>query len=197
MASNKFTTQTPLANNSVKSVIAERVYLHDTTGVAYADPTAKVNGIDTALISGGWKDLGIVAGSKVTLNYTKETRYIETGIERVRRGAYVTQKTAQATFTLEQFDMDVISRVTGLTPTTFAAGKKVHIGQDDLVQKALLFVGTNKVDGKEIHTYCSKAALTMQLQEQDDARVIAVTADLFAFDPGDGIDAFFTLFILN
>ena len=193
MPSNKYTTQPPKSGASTKTVLAERAYVH-TVNTAYADPGAKLDGADPA----GWTDLGIVAGSKVQLNYTKEVKYVETGIEKVRRGSYVMGKSAQAVFTLEQYDVDIIEILTAQTATAVGGiGGKLYIGQDDIVEKALLFVGTNKVDGKEHHIYCKKAGITWQTQEQDDARVIQVTADLYAFDPGNGLDAFFVWYVLD
>lgn len=193
MPTNKYTTQPPKSGSSTKVVLAERAYIN-AANTAYADPGAKLEGADPS----GWTDLGIVAGSKVQLTYTKEVRYVETGIEKVRRGSYTMGKTCQAVFTLEQFDIDVVELLTGQTASAVGSiGNKLHVGQDDVVDRALLFVGTNKVDGKEHHVYCKKAGLTWQLQEQDDARVLQVTADLYAFDPGDGIDAFFTWFVLD
>lgn len=180
MASNKYTQGTPIAGQMTRLVLAERAYIKtypDTSSVYYnGSGEAKLSGSDPA----GFTDLGIVAGSKVTLAYTKETRYVETGIERIRRGAYITQKTAQATFSLEQFDVTVLEAISAQTGTAKTGGKMLKFGSDDVIEKALVFVGTNKVDGHEVHTYCSWAALTFQFQEADDARVIAVTADLFA-----------------
>lgn len=193
MASNKYTQQPPIANNSTRMVLAERVYIKsypDSTSVyAVGAGQAKLSGGDPS----GFTDLGIVAGSKVTLTYNKETRYIETGIERIRRGAYITQKTAQATFTLEQFDVTVIEAISAQTGSAVTGGKKLIFGPDDLIEKALVFVGTNKVDGKEVHTYCPWVALSFQVQDQDDSRVMGVTADMFANPSGE----FFHMYIFT
>jgi hypothetical protein len=179
------------------------VYIH-AADTAYTAPTAKLNGADPA---GGWQDLGIVAGSKVNMSYTKETNYIETGIEKVRRGAYITGKTCQLTFDLEQFDMGVIEQISGLSSdvvedgSSNPIGKAIHIGQEDLVEKALLIIGTNKIDGKEHQYYCKKAALVWAVEEQEDSRILRVTADLYAFTPSqpvaETVDAFVTMYILD
>lgn len=176
-------------------MLAQRVYIAP-ADQAYADPTAKLDGADPAA---PWVDLGIVEGSKVNLTYSKETNYIETGIEKIRRGAYITGKTAQMTFDLSQFDSGVLEEISGLTADAVGAiGKKFHIGQEDLVQRALLVVGTNKIDGKEHQYYCKKGALTWSIEEADDARILRVVADLFAFTPGgETVDAFMTVFILD
>jgi hypothetical protein len=194
MASNAYTKQTPKSGSTVKAVIAERCFVH-TAATAYVDPVAKLDGATPS----GWSDLGIVMGSKVALTYTKELRYVETGIERVRRASYLTQKTAQAQFTLDQYDIDVLELLTGLTADAVGViGNKIHIGQDDVVSKAILFVGTNVVDGKEYHTYCPSANLAWNLEDNDDAKVMRVTADLFAFVPsGETVEALYSLYVLD
>jgi hypothetical protein len=193
MPSNKWTQQTPKANNSIRLVLAQRVFIAPTPQV-YADPT-KLNGADPAA---PWVDLGIVAGSKVNMTYNKEVKYIETGIEKVRRGAYITGKTATATFDLEQFDMGVLESISGLTKTTITGGAKIHIGQEDLVEKALLFVGTNKIDGKEHHYFTNKGSIVWTIEEQEDSRILRVTADLYSFLPsGETLDAYFSMYVLD
>jgi hypothetical protein len=194
MASNAYTQQPPKAGNSTKVVLAERAFVA-TYPTAYADPAAKLNGSLTP--AAGWQDLGIVMGSQVQLTYNKEVKFIETGIEKIRRGSYVVSKTAQAQFTLEQYDMGVMELVSGISKVAVTGGNKLYVGQDDIVEKSLLFVGSNKADPKEFHTYCKQANLTWAVEQNDDARVIRVTADLFAFDPGNGIDAYYVLYILN
>jgi hypothetical protein len=196
VASNKWTSQTPLSNQIVKAVVAERVY-YAPADTVYADPTAKLNGADPA---SPWVDLGIVQGSKVALSYTKETKLIKTGIDNVTRGAYLTGKSAQAVFTLEQFDTTVIAAVSGTAADVVGSpsiGSKIHIGQEDVVYMALLFCGTNKIDGKEFHTYSKKSAVVFAFEEADDARVVKVTADLQAFVPAtETVDALFTIYVL-
>jgi hypothetical protein len=200
MPSNKYTQQTPLEDSSIRTVLAERVYIAD-ADTDYTDPTAALAGDDPG---GDWDDLGIVAGSKATLTYNKETKFIETGIDKVRRGAYLTGKNAQIAFTLEQFDMAVLELVTGLSATSFGSpvvGSKIFLGQEDVVEKALLIIGTNKVDGKEHQIYCKKAAVVFQVAEQDDARVMNVTADLYSFlpttSPVQTVEALMVLYILE
>ena len=198
MASNKFTAQTPIANQSIRVVLAERAYIAP-ADTAYAEPAEKLDGDDPA---SPWLDLGVVDGSKVTLNYTKEIKKIETGIDKVVRGAYLNGKACQAVFTLSQYDVTVLERLTGLTAGDFdgspVIGHTLHIGQEDVVRMALLFVGTNKVDGKEFHTYNPDSIISFSLKDADDARVMEVTADMLAFTPeGETIDAVYTLHILD
>lgn len=194
MASNAYTQQPPISGASVKTVLAERCFIA-AADTAYSDPGAKLDGATPS----GWTDLGIVAGSKVTLTYTKEIRYIETGIDKIARGAYTMGKSAECQFTLEQYDLDTLALITGLTVDAVGAiGGKLHIGQDDIIERALLFVGTNKVDGKEHHCYCKKGVINYAMQDQDDARVLNVTSRLYAFTAsGETVDCFFVLYVLD
>ena len=193
--SNKYTKQPPLAGSSTKVVLAERVYIADADTV-YADPAARLDGDDPAA---PWEDLGIVMNSRVNLTYTKDIRYVETGIERVRRGAYSLGKTAEATFTLEQYDLGQLEQVTSLTRDNVGANSgKLHIGQDDIVDKALLFVGVNKIDNKEHHIYCKKGTISFNVAQEDDFRVLQVTASLYPFVPaGETDEAYFTWYVLD
>ncbi len=195
MPSNKYTKQPPLAGASTKVVLAERVYIApaDTT---YADPTARLDGADPAA---PWEDLGIIMNSRVNLTYTKDIRYVETGIEKVRRGSYSLGKTAEVQFTLEQYDLAQMELITGLTRDVVGAiGGKLHIGQDDIVDRALLFVGVNKVDNKEHHIYCAKGTMSFNVQQEDDFRVLQVTGSLYAFVPdGETDEAFFSWYVLE
>jgi hypothetical protein len=195
MPSNKYTKQTPVSGSSTKTVLAERVYIAP-ADTAYADPAARLAGSDPAA---PWADLGVVMNSRVNLAYTKDIRYVETGIERVRRGAYSLGKTAECTFTLEQYDLSIMELLTGLTQDLVGtASGKIHLGQDDVIERALLFVGTNKVDNKEHHIYCKKASVTFALAQEDDARVIQVTAALYPFiASGETEEGFMTWFVLE
>lgn len=195
MPSNNWTKQTPKTGASTRAVLAERVYIAP-ADTAYADPGAKLNG---SAPGGSWVDLGIVAGSQVQLNYNKEIRAVNTGFEQVRRGSYTMAKSCVASFTLEQMDIDILALLTDLSIDTVGAiGGKLHLGQDDLVEKAILFVGTNKVDGKEFQHYCKKASISFTTDQQDDARVLRVTADLYSFVPsGESDEAFVTMYVLD
>jgi hypothetical protein len=194
MPSNKYTKQPPLAGASTKVVLAERVYIA-AADTAYTDPVARLDGGDPA----GFSDLGIIANSRVNLSYTKDIRYVETGIEKVRRGSYSLGKTAEVTFTLEQYDIEQIELITGLTADAVGAiGEKLHIGQDDIIERALVFVGVNKVDNKEHHIYCKKGTMSFALAQEDDFRVINVTASLYSFVPsGETEEAFYTWYVLD
>lgn len=166
------------------------------SNTAYVDPTAKLNGADPA---SPWVDLGIIKDSKVTLTYTKDVKPVETGIEKVRRGSYTLGKKCMASFILEQYDLDTLSLVSGLSTTAVGViGGKLQIGQDDIVEKALLFLGTNKVDGKEFQHYTKKASLSWSIQEDTDARDLKVDADFYSFlASGETVECFVTMYVLD
>jgi hypothetical protein len=175
--------------------MAERVYFAPADTV-YAAPAARLDGADPA---SPWVDLGVVKDSMVQLSYTKEIKYVETGIEKVRRGAYSLGKTAEAKFTLEQYDLDSVAILTGLSITAVGAiGGVLHLGQEDIVDKALLFVGVNKVDGKEHHIYTSKGTITFDIQQQDDRRLLNVTASLYPFvSSGETEEGYYDWYVLE
>jgi hypothetical protein len=192
--SNKLTKQPPISGASTAVVLAERVYIA-AADTAYAAPAVRLEGADP----GGWSDLGVVKDSRVNLSYTKEIKYVETGIERVRRGAYSLAKTAETNFMLEQYDLDTVSLLTGLTVDAVGGiGGVLHVGQDDIVEKALLFIGINKVDGKEHHIYCKKGTITFNVQQEDDRRILAASASLYPFVPtGETEEAFYSWYVLD
>lgn len=193
--SNKYTKQPPLAGSSTKVVLAERAFIAPADTV-YTDPVARLDGVDPGA---PWEDLGIVGGSKIQMAYTKDIRYVETGIEKVRRGSYLLGKTAEATFMLEQYDISALEALTGLTAAAVGAiGSKIQIGQDDIREVALLFVGCNKVDGKEYHTYCKKGTLSFNIQQEDDFRVMSVSCSLYPFIAvGETEEGYFTMIVLE
>lgn len=202
MPSNKWTQGSPLSGATTRAVLAERCYIAD-ADTSYSDPTDKYAGGDPS----SWDDLGIIKDSQVQLAYTKEIKPVETGIEKVLRGTYSMSKKCTATFTLEQFDLATLALVTDLSvqdvkktvlTVETTIGGKMHIGQDDVVEKALLFLGTNKVDGKEYQHYCKKASLTYNIEQADDSRVLKVDAMFYAFLPaGESVEAFFTLYVID
>ncbi len=193
--SNKLTKQPPISGASTAAVMAERVYIA-AADTAYATPAARLEGADPG---GSWTDLGVVKDSRVNLSYNKEIRYVETGIERVRRGSYSVSKNAETNFMLEQYDLDTIALLTGLSIDAVGGiGGVLHIGQDDVVEKALLFIGINKVDGKEHHIYCKKGTVSFQIQQEDDRRIVSASASLYPFVPsGETEEAFFSWYVLD
>lgn len=195
MPTNKWTQGTPLAGATTRAVLAERAYIAP-SNTAYADPGAKLDGADPAA---PWADMGLVKDSKVSLSYTKEVKAVETGIEKVRRGSYTLSKKCSASFSLEQFDLDTLALTSGLSSIAVGGiGGKIHLGQDDVIEKALLFLGTNKVDGKEYHHYTKKASISYSIVDDAEARNLKVDADFYSFLPsGETVEAFVTVYVLD
>lgn len=179
--SNKFTKQTPIAGAPAAVVIAERVYLAPADTI-YATPTSALDGSDPGA---PWVDLGTIDGSKVTLALTKNVQYIETGIEKVKRGSYVNGKDAQISFGMTQYHPDVIASISGVSSVNPSGGiKKIQLGQEGVVERAVLFVGTNVADGSEFQHYSKKAGLIFTVEENGDQRQMKVTGTCFPFvDP--------------
>jgi hypothetical protein len=180
--SNKYTKQTPLSGSSVKAVMAERVYIAPADTV-YADPSARLDGDDPGA---PWEDLGVVMNSRVNLSYTKDIRY-------------ALGKTAECSFTLEQYDIAAMEAVTGLAAGAVGAiGSKVQIGQDDIVEGAFLFVGVNKIDGKEHHIYTKKGVISYNIAQEDDFRVLQCSISLYPFiAAGETDEGFYTWIVLD
>jgi hypothetical protein len=124
---------------------------------------------------------------------------VNTGIEQVRRGSYSMAKSCKADFTLEQYDVDTMSILSGLSITAVGGiGGKLHLGQDDVVEKSLLFYGVNKVDGKEFIHYSKKASLNWSIDMTNDARVMKVSADMYMFTPGgETVDAYVSVYVID
>ena len=179
---NLNTTQTPITTGltgtqSIKVIDAPRVYIK-TKDASPAIPYVKSNGVKPS----GWTDLGVVEG-KVKVNYSKERKEVRTGIDQVLRGTYSGQKSGDFEFVLTQFDDVVVKELTGLTASVISAGSIVQfaLGQDDVVERALLLVVQNKFDGKEIQFYHPAAFISMTIEDNGDSTVVRGRADLPAF----------------
>jgi hypothetical protein len=182
---NKNTQQTPLSSGKtgtqiIKLIPGPRVYVKAKDSSA-APVTTKSAGTTPA----GWTDLGIVNGN-ARLAYDKELFEVRTGIDQVLRQQYVRQRTATAEFALSQVDDVVLEQVTGLTASQIvnASVYQFAIGQEDIVEKALLLVMQNKLDGKEMQFYNPAAQLSFTYEEDGEAMVIRVRANLPAFTFG-------------
>lgn len=179
---NKNTSQTPVSTGLtgtqvVKFIDAARVYVK--TKDTNATPvTAKSNGSTPS----GWTDLGIVDG-KVKITYEKELFEVRTGIDSILRSTFVKQRTGMFEFTLSQFDDVVIKELSGITPSTLSAGSTVQfaIGQEDVIDKALLLVVQNKLDGKEWQFYAPAAQMTFNIGDAGEATVVNGKGNLPAF----------------
>lgn len=182
---NLNTTQTPITTGLtgtqvIKFIDAPRVYIKAKDTVATV-PYVKSGGVKPT----GWTDLGVVEG-KVKVAYTKERKEIRTGIDQVLRAAYAGQKSASFEFVLTQFDDVVLKELSGLSASVITSGSIVQfsLGQDDVVERALLFVSQNKLDGKEIQFYHPAAFISFGIEDAGDATVCRGRGDLAAFTLG-------------
>jgi hypothetical protein len=178
--SNLNTAQTPITSGltglqAVKWIAADRVYVKTKDGAA-TPITVKSNGTKPT----GYTDLGIVNG-KVRVTYEKTDKEIRTGLDQILRARYVDQRTATFEFVLSQFDDAVVKEVAGVNPSTITSGSvyQFAIGTEDVVEKALILVSQNKLDGKEWQ-------LSYTIEDNSDETVIRVRASLPAFTWGSG-----------
>lgn len=181
--SNRNTTQTPITagrsgTQVVKFIDAPRVYIKAADGTP-TPVTTKSNGSTPT----GYTDLGIVNG-KVKVTYEKEIKEIRTGLDNVLRASYITQRTANFEFVLSQFDDTAMEQLSGLTPSVIAGQPSAwhfSVGTEDIVQKALLMVLQNKLDGKEWQFYHPSADLTFNIEDSGEETVLRGTGTLKAF----------------
>lgn len=180
---NQNTRQNPMAAAGqtgvqvVKFIDAPRIYIKATD--ANATPvTTKSNGTTP----GGWTDLGIVDG-KVKVTYTKQSKDVRTGIDQVLRAVYVDKKAIDLEFHLSQFDDVVMTQLTGITASVITSGSIVQFstGSEDVVQKALLLVFDNKLDGKEWQFYSPNAYITLSFGDNGDETFVMGKAELPSF----------------
>lgn len=179
--SNKNTKQTPLSGAPAAVIVAERVYIAPANTV-YATPSAKLDGTDPGA---PWDDLGVIADSKVSLALTKNIQYIETGLEKIKRGSYVAGKDCQISFGMQQYHPDILAKVSGVSSVVIAStGAKTQLGQEGIVERALLFIGTNPSDGSEFQHYSKRSGLAFSVEDNGAQRQIKVTGTCYPFvDP--------------
>jgi hypothetical protein len=201
---NRNTTQTPnaLQGNTGVQVIrfipACRVYVKSPDSTTAAPVQAyytKSNGSTPT----GWTDLGIMNGPGA-ITYTKNKKKVQTGIDKITRAVYIEEKGAVIDIDLDQFDDTVLTQLTGLTPSIITAGSitNLQIGQEDVVQKALLFVCQNKLDGKEIQWYHPSAQIAFTIEYSDDAMRVKMSSELIAFTAsGQSIDTLMSTTIFS
>lgn len=130
----------------------------------------------------GYTDLGIVDG-KAKVTYDKSIKQVRTGIDNILRAEYVDKKTMTIEAHLSQFDDVVLSAISGVTASVLTAGSIVQfpIGTEDVVQKALLLVFDNKLDGKEWQFYNPNAYIKFTYADNGDATYVNLNCDLPAF----------------
>ena len=132
----------------------------------------------------GWTDLGIVSGmAKIT--YDKKVVEVRTGMDDYLRASYVGSKEAKIEFVLDQFDDLNLELLTGYTGSVISSGSIVNyqVGEEDLVQKAILVVAQNKLDQKEIQFYNPAAFVNFVFEESNTGLALKVTANLPSFTP--------------
>lgn len=161
----------------IKFIDCPRVYIKD-IDAAPTPITAKSNGV----LPVGWTDLGIVDG-KVKITYDKEQKEVRTGLDEILRAVYIGKKTAGFEFNLSQFDELVIGQLTGLTSSLLNSGSAAQfaVGSEDIVQKALLMVIQNKLDGREWQFYHPSAYMTFSMTDSGDTTLVNGKAMLPAF----------------
>lgn len=180
---NKNTTQTPNATGrtgaqSIKFIPAPRVYVKTADSMTAApvqDYFTKSNGVTPT----GWTDLGIVKGvAKVT--YDQKATEVQTGIDKVTRSAYTSERKAMIDFTLDQLDDVALEQVSGMSASVITSGSVVNYqyGTVDLQQMALLLVVQNKLDGKEWQFYNPNAFINFSFDGANDALGLKVDAIL-------------------
>ena len=186
VVSNLNTKQTPMTAagltgvQSVKFIQSPRVYLK----AVDASPTpvvVKSNGV----LPTGWTDTGIINGA-AKITYTKSVKEVRTGIEQVFRGEYIDKKTGSIEADLAQFDDSLIAQLTGLTASVVTSGSIVQfgMGQEGIVNKAILLVIQNVLDGKEIQLYNPNAYLNFQYNTSSDEQGVKLTGDFPFFTWG-------------
>jgi hypothetical protein len=189
---NRNTTQSPmtaLGNTGlqvIRFIPGSRVYLKapdSTTAAPVGNYYTKSNGVTPA----GWTDLGTSTGPG-TVVYTKNKVKVQTGIDKVVRAVYIGEKLASIQMDLDQFDDTVLAQMTGLSPSIITAGSIVNfqVGQEDVVQKALLLVCQNKLDGKEIQFYHPAAQVSFSIKYSAEQMLLAMDAELVAFNTNNG-----------
>jgi len=182
IAVNAYTGGQPLATSGLtgtqilKLIPAPRVFMKSTPDsiTAAVVPSIKTNG---SLTLAGWTDLGIVSGA-VKVGYAKKAKEVKTGIDNVLRAAYVNDKTGSMEFTLSQVDDIVMQNITGLTASQITSSSiyTFHLGQEDLVQMAVLLVVQSKLDQKEWQFYTPLAYVNFSFNETGDAMELKCTA---------------------
>jgi hypothetical protein len=185
---NLNTTQTPLTTGRtgaqvIKFLDAPRVYLKSKDGSS-TPIIVKSNGVKPA----GYTDLGIVDG-KVAIAYDKEIVEVKTGVDEILRQTYIKNKTGSFEFVLSQFDDVAVEQLSGLTPSVVTAGSVVQfaLGQDDIIERAVILVVQNKLDGKEWQFYSPAAQLSFTVESAGEFTVLRGRCKLPAFAHG-GLD---------
>jgi hypothetical protein len=205
IASDIRTMGDPLTGSSTKLIPATRVYIKTAITTPFTEPAS--GRITATTGPAGWTDLGGILNSKVMITYNKDLKEIRTGLDQILRVSYVSNKTATASFALENYDVAALAAITGQTallvysgtPSAYV-GQKLFIGKEDVVSKAIMFLCTNKIDNKEHRFFNPSADLSFTFEEDGDSVVIRVTASLNGFVPADdtsGLTSYYTHTVYN
>jgi hypothetical protein len=188
---NNWTQQTPLAANgltglqSITHIPACRVFLKtpDSTTAAPVNAMALYSMKTNGAVPASWTDTGIMTATG-QITYTKTLKSVMTGIDKIERQTYVESRTAKIDFELSQLD-DTVMVALGFINSVITAGSTVNfqLGQEDVINKALLMVYANKSDGKEIQWYHPSSQLSATLANNGGATTVKVEARLIAFQP--------------
>lgn len=184
---NRNTTQAPMAAAGrtapqvIRLIPAPRIYVKAPDSITAA-PVQTYYSVSNGATPTGWTDLGIVMGN-AKVNYNKKVKMVTTGLDNYLRAAYVDSKEATIEFDLAQFDDVNIELLTAFTGSVITSGSIVNyqVGQEDLVQKAILVVMQNKLDQKEFQFYNPNAYLNFVYAESGDGMVLKCTAILPSF----------------
>jgi hypothetical protein len=178
---NRNTTQSPMTtagrtgSQLIRLIPAPRIYVKAADPLT-ATPVQTYYTASNGSTPAGWTDLGIVAGN-LKLVYDKKVKEVMTGIDQYLRAAYVEQKKASIEFELEQFDDANVELLTGFTGSVITSGSIINyqLGQEDLIQKAILIVFQNKLDQKEFQFYNPNAFLNFQFNQTASGMTLKVT----------------------
>lgn len=199
---NKNTQQTPLGNpsgandgvQSIKFIPAGRVYIKTAPDSTTATPVAlyaaysqKSNGqtivapVGVGVTPGTYVDLGIMS-TPGKLTYNKVQKKVQTGIDKITQLIYVESRDANLEFELDQLDDYILAQL-GFVTSVITSGSSVNfqIGQEDVVNVAIVIVYQNKIDGKEIQWYHPSGALTVTFNSAADMLSVKVSCEMIAF----------------
>lgn len=199
---NRNTQQTPLGTpvgsvtgvQSIKHIPAGRVYIKtapDSTTATpvnlYAAYSMKSNGatpvapVGAGVTGGTYIDLGIMS-TPGKLTYNKVQKKVQTGIDKITQLIYVESRDANLEFELDQLD-DYLMTQLGFTASVITNGSSVNfqVGQEDVINVAIIIVYQNKIDGKEIQWYHPSGALTVSFNSSADSLSLKVMCEMIAY----------------
>lgn len=180
---NPLTVQGRTGDQSIKFVPAPRVFIkaaESTSAAPVQNYYTKSNGVAVS----GWDDLGIIEGL-ATLTYNKTNKDVKTGVDQILRLRYIGEKTAELEASFSQFGDYTFEKISGLTASVISAGSIIayRAGEEDVINRALLLVAQNKLDGKEWQLYNPSAYMSFSYNLNGDFLELKFNAALPAFTP--------------